>query len=146
MSASIEAATELIVRATGSHAFLAATTTGWAEVAPALDKGHRITLGLDRPLARRALGAASAQTLTPREVRNLLIAVGGRVVKTYAVWPSLSTPRLIYQSSITAWWLQRAGIIGGGGTSFSRQRLARSLVAAPVIAFCHPSELWVVER
>ena len=135
-----------ILVATGASGFVIAGSENWTvEVTHALRNGVRYAVGFDRSVARHLLGSARPRSLNAREVRRRIQSMGAKVIARYAVWPSLHAPRLIYASPITGWWLQRAGIIGGGGRSSRRQRLARSLVAAPVLAVIAPSSIWVVE-
>ena len=141
----LEAPYDPILELTGAACFVRAGDIDWTS---ALDQSRirreSVAIGVDRRGARTILRMARGTTLSPRSARRTLRAMGIGVVATYAVWPSLSQPRLIYRSLVMGWWLQRVGLVGGGGGSAVKQRIARSVLASPVLATAHPSEIWVV--
>lgn len=134
-----------VLESTGAACFVRAGDADWASVVTRARARHEsVAIGVDRRGPRTVLRMARGATLSPRRARRALRSMGVCVVATYAVWPSLSQPRLVYESLVLGWWLQRAGVVGGGGGSSVKQRFARSVLASPLLAAAHPSEIWIV--
>jgi hypothetical protein len=134
-----------ILESTGASHFVRAGDSNWISVLEqARIRCESVAIGIDRRGARTLLRMTPGTTLSSRNTRKTLRSMAMRVADKYAVWPSLDQPRLVYRTLILGWWLQRAGVIGGGGGSAVKQRLARSLIVSPVLAAAHPSEVWIV--
>lgn len=138
---------DVIAEVTGCRETVIAGSPDWlSRVELALDLGQNVAVGVDHPWARRLFGSTRGAALAAKPAKRALEARKLGISARYAVWPSAETPALIYRSPITGWWMQRAGIIGGGGRSSRRQWLARSWLAAPIVALIRPSSVWVVHR
>jgi hypothetical protein len=66
----------------------------------------------------------------------------------YSVWPSVRTPRVVlparqYRASR---WVQRSGVLGGGGTRLLARALARSAPLGPVTFLLAPGTAIVARR
>ena len=135
-----------ILEMTGAAVFLRAGDPGWNHIIEqVLEAGGRVAIGVHRSVLRKGERFKKQKSLRGGRLRRDLERRGIRIAAQYAVWPSLDAPRIIYRSPVTGWWLQRAGVIGGGRTGYG-QALARSLPAAPIVALSHPFSIWVVDR
>jgi hypothetical protein len=83
-----------------------------------------------------------------REVRALLHESGFEVLTEYAVWPSRGMPRVALRaSSFRAFnWIQRSGVLGGGGDRVGARALARSALFTPVAYFLAPRAALIARR
>jgi hypothetical protein len=135
-----------ILEITGAAVYLRAGDPSWIPVIErALEAGDRVAIGVHRSVLLKRERFKTQKSLRGGRLRRDLERRGIRIAARYAVWPSLDAPRIIYRSRVTGWWLQRAGVIGGGRTGYV-QALARSLPLAPIVALAHPCSIWVVDR
>jgi hypothetical protein len=83
-----------------------------------------------------------------REVRALLLESGFEILTEYAVWPSTGSPRVALRaSSIRAFrWIQRSGVLGGGGDRAGARALARSALFTPVAYVLAPRMAFIARR
>jgi hypothetical protein len=83
-----------------------------------------------------------------REVRAMLNESGFEILTEYAVWPSRGKPRVALRaSSFRAFnWIQRSGVLGGGGDRVAARALARSALFTPVAYFLAPRAALIARR
>jgi hypothetical protein len=74
----------------------------------------------------------------PRRVEEALSDAGLRVVGRYRVWPSSKDPRIAWSGSSAAGWMQRSGVLGGGGERILGRAAARSRLVTPLVTFLAP--------
>lgn len=74
----------------------------------------------------------------PRRVEEALSDAGLRVVGRYRVWPSSQDPRIAWSGSRAAGWMQRSGVLGGGGERILGRAAARSRFLTPLVSFLAP--------
>lgn len=113
-------------------------------VALRLAEGDRLLLVFERPwpraLMRLATGHPSVPSLRPlRAVANLHRA-GLIPAERYAVWPDIRAPRIAvpYWRYRAVAWLQRDGVLGGGGRHLVVRALARSRALTPLVWLSAP--------
>ena len=83
---------------------------------------------------------------SPREVRAVIERSGKVVYESYDLWPSAQYPKIIFQSSPknVRRWVQRTGILGGGGTRLWARAATRSRVFTPFVKLLTPAVALVV--
>jgi hypothetical protein len=83
-----------------------------------------------------------------RKVRALLHESGFEILTEYAVWPSTGSPRVALRaSSFRAFnWIQRSGVLGGGGDRVGARALARSALFTPVAYVLAPRVAFIARR
>jgi hypothetical protein len=81
---------------------------------------------------RRAAGPS------PRRVQDVLRRGGLDVIGRYRMWPSSRNPRIASSGSRAAAWMQRSGVLGGGGNRMLMRAAARSRLTTPLVASLAP--------
>jgi hypothetical protein len=83
-----------------------------------------------------------------RKVRALLHESGFEILTEYSIWPSTGSPRVAFRaSSFRAFrWIQRSGVLGGGGDRVRARALARSALFTPVAYLLSPRVAFVARR
>lgn len=131
---------------------------GWksdlASAVTTVDRGGMIFFTFDRGLARAALRLLAhgewQRPVTPSTsgVRRALSADGMEVLQVYALWPSAEQVRLAVSepSGRRLGWVQRSGVLGGGGSRIWRRALARSRLFSPFVHLLRPSVAVVARR
>jgi hypothetical protein len=74
----------------------------------------------------------------PRRVEEALRGTGLSVVGRYRLWPSSHDPRIAWSGPRAAAWMQRSGVLGGGGERMLRRAAARSRIITPLVSFLAP--------
>jgi hypothetical protein len=92
--------------------------------------------------ARR--GRVSAPS--PLRVEEELRGAGFDVTGSYRLWPSSQNPRIATCGSRAASWIQRSGVLGGGGERMLMRAVARSGVLTPLVRFLAPGFAIVANR
>jgi hypothetical protein len=82
----------------------------------------------------------------PRRVEGALSEAGLRVTGRYRVWPSSQDPRIAWSGSHAAGWMQRSGVLGGGGERILGRAAARSRLVTPLVTFLAPGYAVVATR
>jgi hypothetical protein len=89
-------------------------------------------------------------TRTPRIplIERALRGAGFEIVARYSVWPSAHTARVVLPAGNypTLRWVQRSGVLGGGGKRLVTRALARSAFFTPVSALITPAVAIVSHR
>jgi hypothetical protein len=106
--------------------------------------------GLPQALLRLASHGRWKRRRSPalREVTALLHQSGFEICSEYAIWPSTGRPRVALRaSSLRAFkWVQRSGVLGGGGDRVVARALARSALFTPVAYLLAPRAAFIARR
>jgi hypothetical protein len=90
------------------------------------------------------------RTRTPRIplLERALRDAGFEIVARYSVWPSAHTARVVLPAGNypALRWVQRSGVLGGGGKRLVTRALARSALFTPVSALITPAVAIVSHR
>ncbi len=111
-----------------------------------LDGDQRLIVSVPRPLARWALQILARRSPRrpegpgPAAIRRVLDDLGMVVEHSYTLWPSAASPRLAnpHANRRAFYWLQRSGVLGGGGQRLWARALARSLLFTPLAVVLAP--------
>jgi hypothetical protein len=97
---------------------------------------HRAILRLLSSGRWRRVRTPSLRRLA-RVLRNAELDIEAR----YAVWPSADRPRVVVpaDSYAAVRWIQRSGVLGGGGERLSTRMLARSRLFTPLAFLLAPA-------
>jgi hypothetical protein len=128
-----------------------------ALLAGAIDRvpmGGKLLLTCERGGSRAVLRLLSRgrwnRTRTPRIqlVERALRDAGFEIVARYSVWPSAHTARVVLPAGNypALRWVQRSGVLGGGGKRLITRALARSAFFTPVSALITPAVAIVSHR
>jgi hypothetical protein len=108
----------------------------------------------DRGLPQALLGLVShgrwkrKRSPALREVTALIHQSGFEICSEYVIWPSTGRPRVALRASnLRAFrWVQRSGVLGGGGDRVVARALARSALFTPVAYLLAPRAAFVARR
>ncbi len=90
-------------------------------------------------LGARSKAARRRATAPPRRrVEEALRRTGFSVVGRYRMWPSSQDPRIAWSGWRAAAWMQRSGVLGGGGERLLRRAAARSSLVTPLVSLLAP--------
>jgi hypothetical protein len=129
---------------------LGAPGLGWQTVlAAAIDRtpdGGTLLLTCERGSRGAILRLLShgrwRRVRTPRIplLEQVLREAGFEVLARYSVWPSAATARIVLPAGSypALRWVQRSGVLGGGGRRLVTRALARSAFFTPLSAFLAP--------
>jgi hypothetical protein len=101
--------------------------------------GDILLLTFDLDISRRVLTLLARRRweagLYPpaRAIFQRLRQGGFRIEEKYAVWPSARIPRVCFPATSfrPLYWVQRSGVLGGGGHNLIARALARSALFTP---------------
>lgn len=124
------------------------------EAARGTDPGCVIFVAFDRGLAKAFLGLFAhrvwRRVSSPsfKHVVRALDAAGMQVEQRYALWPSVQGVRVALQQPAgpSLVWLQRSGVLGGGGRRIWGRVLARSWLLTPFLRLLTPGVALVARR
>jgi hypothetical protein len=113
-----------------------------------------LLVNADRGLPQALLGLVShsrwkrSRSPSLRKVRALLHESGFEILTEYSVWPSTGNPRVALRaSSFRAFnWIQRSGVLGGGGDRVGARALARSALFTPIAYVLAPRVAFIARR
>ena len=83
---------------------------------------------------------------SPRRLQDALRRGGLDVVGGYRMWPASRNPRVASSGSRAAAWMQRSGVLGGGGNRMLMRAVARSRVVTPLVGSLAPRYAVVAMR
>jgi hypothetical protein len=106
----------------------------------------------DRALPRAVLGALARRWRRPARTPRVGVLLrtlrrqGVEVRSRYAIWPSVTAPRVAIEAGNyrSLRWIQRSGVLGGGGRSLVLRALARSFLFTPFAFVLAPGVALVV--
>ena len=139
----------------GSICALSGSEHHWREqlraAAGATSENDWLLVAADRSTAVRLLKIVPWRPSRSGQVRSRSAVVaaardaGLETVATYTVWPSSGLPRVAYPvDNYRAFrWLQRTGVIGGGGGRIWARLLARSRFTTPLLWALAPGMILV---
>ncbi len=113
-----------------------------------------LVVNADRGLPQALLGLVShgrwrrSRPPSLRKVRALLHESRFEILTEYTVWPSTGSPRVALRtSSFRAFsWIQRSGVLGGGGDRVGARALARSALFTPIAYVLAPRVAFIARR
>lgn len=116
------------------------------EAIAAVPPGGILLVTCDRAVPRAILGVLARRRLrlthapTVRAMMHALRRPGVEVRGRYAVWPSVGAPRVALEAGSydALRWVQRSGVLGGGGRSLPLRALARSSLFTPFAFILSP--------
>jgi hypothetical protein len=119
-----------------------------------LPPGSCLVVSADRGLPRAFLGLLShgrwkRESAPPlRKVSTLLERAGFEIRGEYAIWPSADKPRVVLRASDFRGfkWVQRSGVLGGGGRRVLLRAMARSPLATLIAYLLAPAGAVVARR
>ena len=94
---------------------------------------------------RKHSGGVGASRAT---ILEAVSSVGLEPISLYSVWPTAGSPRVAYPlgAKRSFRWLQRSGVIGGGGSRVWARMLAQSRFATPILSLLAPGIILVSRR
>jgi hypothetical protein len=73
-----------------------------------------------------------------QRVEDALRRSGLDVIGRYRMWPTSRNPRVASSGARAAGWMQRSGVLGGGGNRMLMRAVARSRLVTPLVGFLAP--------